>query len=122
MPEFDQETLKKYPMLSCFNEMMEAVLFSEGGETTAGSRISNKRELNEYFRDEYCWRNQTLEEFLADPYESYAKSKYDNCVKALQKGKVIIAKNVSYNDEAIIDLLDRLATPGSGFEIIEREC
>lgn len=25
-------------------------------------------------------------------------------------------------DEAIIDLLDRLAAPGSGFEIIEREC
>lgn len=52
-----------------------------------GTIIKSKLELDEWFKDEYCYTDYTIEEFLED--EPYWKDKYEAMAKAISEGKVV---------------------------------
>ena len=119
IPEIDTETLAKYPMLSCFNKLIETVLSANGSynDTTAGEKISDKDALDAYFKNYYGWDNQTLEEIFE--IEEYAKEQYDKCVAALERGCNILIKRVDYCDETTNNMLRMLGEYNTGVEIID---
>lgn len=119
IPEIDAETLKKYPMLSCFNKLIETVLSANGScnDTTAGEKIIDKDALDAYFKNYYGWDNQTLEEIFE--IEEYAKEQYDKCVAALERGCKILIKRVDYCDETTNNMLRMLGEYNTGVEIID---
>lgn len=118
IPEFDEETLKKYPILSYFSDFMEAALFSEGNynETYAGEKISSKEELDEYFEDEYDWNNVGLEKLLET--DAYCRDQYSKCIDALAQGLNVLFKTVDYCDDTTYNVIKALSANTDDFEII----
>jgi len=122
IPEIDDDTLAKYPMLTCFNKLVETVMFakSDYNDTTAGKKIATKEELDAHFKDYYGWRKeQTLEEIFED--EEYAKDQYDRCATALDRGCNILIKHVDYSDDTIANMLKMLGQGDTGIEIIDSD-
>ena len=117
LPEIDAETLKKYPMLSCFNMLVETALFVESdyNDTTAGEKITSKDELDSYFLEHCCW-NSTLEETFEE--DGYAKERYDKCLAAIERGCNILIKSVDYSDDTISNMLRTIGDSNCGIEII----
>lgn len=118
LPEIDAETLKKYPMLSCLNTLIETVLFAKGdyNDTTAGKKITTKEELDAYFLEYACW-NSTLEEVFEE--DRYVKEQYDKCLAAIERGCNILIKSVDYSDDTISSMLRTISRSDCGIEIID---
>lgn len=56
LPEIDDETLKKYPFLKNYGNLIEKVLFTEGdNETTEGTVSRTKEEYDKNFIEDYGW-------------------------------------------------------------------
>ena len=56
LPEIDEETLKKYPFLRNYGNLIEKALFTEGdNETTEGVVSRTKEEYDKNFIDYYGW-------------------------------------------------------------------
>lgn len=122
IPEIDAETLAKYPILSCFNKLIETVMCADSScnDTTAGEKIEDRDALDAYFKSYYGWRkDQTLEEIFED--EEYAKEQYDKCVAALDRGCKILVKQVDYSDETVSNMLRMLDEYDTGVKIIAGE-
>lgn len=121
VPEFDEETLTKYPFLKTYGQLIEKVLFTEGdNDTTSGEVARNKEEYDKWFRDCYSWRSSdTLEDLLND--DRWLKQRYDKAVEYLEKGFNILSKSVDYNDEYCMAMLHELAKDKDNFVILEDE-
>ena len=118
LPEIDAETLKKYPIFSCINTLIEAVLFAKGdyNDTTAGKKIASKKELDAHFLEYYCW-DSTLKKIFEE--EEYLKKQYDKCLAAIERGCNILIKSVDYSDDTISSMLRTLSQSDCGIEIID---
>ena len=118
LPEFDDETLAKYPFLKNYGKMIEKVLFAAGdNDTTAGEVARTKEEYDKWFLDNYSWKNTTIEELLED--DRWLKARYNKAIEYLEKGFNILSKNVDYNDEYCANMLDELAKDEENFVILE---
>ena len=79
LPEFDEETLAKYPFLGNYGKLIEKVLFTEGdNDTTAGTVSRTKEEYDKNFVSEYGWKDDTLESLLSE--EEYLSKRYNKCI------------------------------------------
>jgi hypothetical protein len=120
LPEFDDETLAKYPFLKNYGKMIEKVLFAAGdNDTTEGEVARTKEEYDKWFLDRYSWKNFTIEELLED--DRWLKARYNKAVEYLEKGFNILSKDVDYNDEYCANMLDELAKDEDNFVILEDE-
>lgn len=121
VPEFDEETLAKYPFLKTYGQLIEKVLFTEcDNDTTSGEVARTKEEYDKWFRDTYSWRSSdTLEELLND--DEWLKKRYDKAIEYLAKGFNILSKSVDYNDEYCVSMLNELAKDKENFIILEDE-
>lgn len=118
LPEFDEETLAKYPFLKTYGQLIEKVLFTEGhSETTSGEVSHTKQEYDQWFFSTYNWRAATLEELLND--DKWLKARYDKAVEYLDKGFSILSKDVDYSDEYCAQMLQELARDNENFIILE---
>lgn len=107
MPEFDGETLYKYPFLKSYGKLIKNVLMSDGyRETSKGVNYSTKEEIEEYIVDCYGWRNQTLEDVLREDED--AKEEYDLMIEYLNKGYNVLQKSIDYCDEALVNVIEQL--------------
>lgn len=107
MPEFDEETLNKYPFLKKYGCLIEKVLMSEGyNETNKGTIYSTKEEVEEYILDCYGWKKQTLEDVLRE--DEYAKEEYDLMMEYLNKGYNVLQKSIDYCDDALVNVIEQL--------------
>lgn len=120
MPEFDEETLGKYPFLKNYGNMMEKSLLVEGGsETTEGEILRTKEEFDKWFVDRHGWREvNTVEKLIAD---EYYKDMYDGCIKYISDGFNILVKSVDYDDYYCSNLIHELAGNNDDFIILEDE-
>ena len=119
IPEIDADTMSKYPMLSCFNELIEMVLCADSqyNDTTAGRKIEDKESLDDYFKEHYGWCNvQTLEEIFED--DEYAQYQYEQCIAALNRGCKLLIKEVDYCDDTVVGMLKMLGKHNTGVEIL----
>ncbi len=120
LPEFDEETLGKYPFLKNYGQLIEKVLFTEGdNDTTEGEVARTKEEYDKLFVGNYGWRQTTVEEIIAD--DKYLAERYKKAIEYLDKGFNILFKNVDYNDEYCVNMLRELANDTDNFVILEDE-
>lgn len=118
LPEFDEETLAKYPFLKNYGQLIEKVLFSEGNdETSAGEVVRTKEECDEWFLRSYGWNQTTIEELIKE--DRRLARRYNEVIEYLAKGFNILMKDVDYNDEYCARMLNELATDEDNFVILE---
>lgn len=119
LPEFDEETIRKYPFLKNYGNLIEKVLFTSGDEyddTTAGEVFRTKEEWDKFIIYRYGWRNATLEEILED---EYGIEEYNKEIEYLENGFNLLYKSVDYNDNYCTNMLHELANDEENFVIIE---
>lgn len=92
-PNFDEETIRRYPILKGFTTVLESVLLAANdyGDTTEGEQIKTVEELDKYFVGCYGYGEiNTLPRILDDDH--YLKEHYDKCSKLLNDGYNIVFK------------------------------
>lgn len=121
LPEFDEETLSKYPFLKNYGNLIEKVLFTEGDcDTTAGTVYKTKEEWDALIIKEYGWKDRnTIEKILED--DDYSAEIYNKAIQYLENGYNILAKCVDYNDSYCSNMIYALAEDRENFVILE-EC
>lgn len=121
LPEFDKETVRKYPFLKNYSNLIERVLFTDGdNETSAGEVFATKEEWDEHFIEYYGWREaNTVEKILED--DDYLKERYDLAVSYLENGFNILEKRVDYGDSYCENMIRELANDKENFVILEDE-
>lgn len=104
----DEETKKKYKFLERYEEMVKRALCDDDR-----SLVKTIEELNEYYLEEYGYR-QTIEELLHQ--EDYLQKDYYKAVEYLKKGYSISYKTFDWHeDEGLMNLITDMA---DGDEII----
>lgn len=118
LPEFDEETIRKYPFLKNYGNLIEKVLFTEGnGETTAGEMFATKEEWDKYFISYYGWRDaNTVEKILED--DDHLEDEYSAVVEALGNGFKILKKDVDYDDSYCEHMIRELANDKDNFVVL----
>lgn len=118
IPEIDQETINKYPFLSNYSKLIEKVLFTEGdNDTSAGEKITTKEEYDDYFINNYCWGDDTIDVIIED--DKYLCKQYNKVIKYLEEGFAILIKDVDYNDTYCSNMIRELAKDKENFIILE---
>ncbi|RHP22501.1 MULTISPECIES: hypothetical protein [Clostridia] len=121
LPEIDDETLKKYPFLKNYGNLIEKVLFTEGdNETTEGTVSRTKEEYDKNFIEDYGWGEyNTVEKIIED--EEYLADEYNKAVEYIGKGFNILNKSVGYSDTYCSNMIRELAKDEENFVILEVE-
>lgn len=122
LPEIDEDTLKKYPILKNYSKLLEKALFAESeyGETTAGEVYRTKEDWDEHFVDYWGWKDlNTPEKIIEDDPD--LKDYYDNVIEYLEKGFNILYKQVDYCDDYCFNMIKELAEDKDNFVILEDE-
>ena len=119
LPEFDQETISKYPVLKYFGSFMEQALFaSDDYETDAGDVYSTKEELDDYFLDYYCYGDlDTIEKIIA--HDEELRVHYWSLIDWLDKGFKLLRKRVGYDNQHCVNLFEAFAEDKENFVILE---
>ena len=122
LPEFDNDTITKYPFLKNYGRLIEKALFAEGNnDTTSGRVFKSKEEWNEYIVENWGWKSATtVEDILAE--ESGLVDMYNKAVELFEKGFYILDKSVDYDDEYCSSMLKALAEDEDNFIIIDEGC
>lgn len=121
-PNYDEEILKKYPAIACFNKLVDMVLTASGSgynETDTGDKVTTQAELDDYFIKTYGWRDITLEKLLED--DEWLKETYDKSLVAINRGCIVLFKRIDYSDNTLTDLIQELGKGNIGIEIIKDE-
>ncbi len=120
LPEFDEETLAKYPFLKNYGNLIEKVLFTVGdNDTTAGDVYETKEEWDKHIVECYGWKDSTIEQIIED--NDYSADDYNKAIEYLEKGFKILDKSVDYNDSYCEHVIRELARDKENFVILE-EC
>lgn len=114
LPEIDEETLKKYPFLKNYKEIIDKILSVSWNETTSGIILKSKEEYNEYFKEYYGWsRDNTIEEIFEDDEDLV--DIYNNTIKYIEKGFTILCKDIDDNDECLSQIISELVKNNENF-------
>lgn len=119
LPQFDLETLQKYPFLKTYNNLIEKILLTSGeNETSKGTLIKNKKEWDDYFINYYGWKeNNTIEKILEDDID--LTDEYNKVINCLEKNFYILVKSVDYSDSYFENMLHELNNDNENFIILQ---
>ena len=122
LPEFDNDTITKYPFLKNYDRLIQKALFAEGNNNTTSGRVfKSKEEWDEYIVENWGWKDhETVENVLAE--ETGLVDVYNKTVELLSKGFYVLDKSVDYNDEYCSSMLKALAEDEENFIIIDEGC
>lgn len=113
LPEMDKDTIKKYPFLKNYNDMMKSILLFETEWTSKGYICERKDEVDDYLLDEYyCDSIEELKEEIGDEF-------YTEIIKYVNDGYKILFKSVGYQDDCFIDIIKELNEGNDNFVILE---
>lgn len=115
-PDFDGETLDKYPFLSWYKELVENIIDGEDDEHES-NKCSTEEELKAYLFETYSWgHNMTFDDLYGE--EDYVRDIFHKCMKFIQDGYTVIFKDIEYGDFREI-LFRKLVS--DNFVIVERD-
>ena len=124
LPEFDEDTIAKYPFLKNYGNIIEKVLFTGGDgydcDTRPGEVFRTKEEWDKFIVRQYGWRDATLEKIFED--EDYSLELYNKEIEHLEKGFNLLYKTVDYNDSYCYNVIRELANDKENFVILEDCC
>lgn len=116
LPEFDEETLSKYPFLKNYGNLIEKALFTPGdNDTTVGEVFKTKEEWDEHLLKFYYY--DTIEELFEA--EEYSEEDYNRAITYLENGFYILDKSVDYCDSYCSHMIYALAEDKDNFVILE---
>ena len=118
IPEFDSETISKYPCVKILEPLIKALVECESDyDTDAGEWVTNIDELNNYLLSEYSWSKcNTIEDLIKD--EEISEEYYTTCIKELDSGHSLIFKDIGYSDEALVQMYKMLDQADAGIKIL----
>lgn len=113
LSEIDEDTIKKYPFLKNYNDMIKSILLFETEWTSKGYICEAKDEVDDYLLDEYyCDSIEELKEEIGDEF-------YTEIIKYVNDGYNILFKSVEYQDDCFIDIIKGLNKDNDNFVILE---
>lgn len=118
IPEFDSETISKYPCVKILEPLIKALVECESDyDTDAGEWVTNIDELNNYLLSKYGWSKcNTIEKLIED--EEISEEYYTTCIKELDSGYSLIFKDIGYSDEALVRMYKMLDQADAGIKIL----
>ena len=111
MPDIDKDTLKKYPFLKAYMQLVEKVFDS-------GELIKTKEELDQWFMHEYGYPNTTLEALLGD--DEYLQPDYMEMADKIDTGYWLWCADVDYDEETMREIIYSLKD-GNNFILIKSD-
>lgn len=121
MPEVDEDTLKKYPWLKGYSELVERALLAEGdySDTNKGTIVRNQDELDSEFIEKYGWYNdKTVEDVISHDDEGMYEM-YQNMLNHINNGFNILFKNIDNNDSVYQNIIRDMAANNDSVVILE---
>lgn len=110
MPGIDKETIKKYPFLAKYSEMIKKLLTSVSEEYSYDESvyvIESNNELDNYILNEYGDKYlDTLDKLFAE--DDWVKETYYELKKYLDKNYAVVLKKVSYYNDDVREMLRSL--------------
>lgn len=121
VPDFDSDTLKKYPFLKIYPKLIETIMMEESDyETVAAELFITRNEYDKHFIEQYGWReNQNIHDIIDD--DEYLKERYYKAIDYLKQGFTIAEKYIGYSDESLVGIIKTLAEDNDNFVILEDE-
>lgn len=121
LPDFDADTLKKYPFLKIYPKLIEAVMKEESGyETDSAELFATREEYDKYFIERYGWsKTQNIHDIIDD--DECLKEKYYKAIEYLEHGYTIAEKDIGYGDESLVGIINTLAEDNDNFVVLEGE-
>ena len=117
MPDFDVDTLKKYPILKVYPRLIEAVLNEESDyETESAIICSTKEEYDKYFIKHYGWENDNIQD--VSNRDEDLKEEYNTAMEYINHGYTVAMKRIGYCDESLISIIDTLAEDNDNFIVL----
>jgi len=114
---FDEETLKKYPFLGNYSNLIENILFTfESDETWSGTSkgtvYRTKEEFDEMFLEYFGYFECDSLEKIFEREPELKENIYDKCVDALSNGFNILYKSVDYSDKIFESIIENMSQTG----------
>ena len=111
LPMIDDETIKKYPFLAAYAELIEETLIKIENEWDSNIEIKIFHTLEEYEKhilNYHCWNEQnTVEKIIKN--NVWLKKEYDTVKHYFNQSYKILDKSVRNYDDITINLIHRLA-------------
>lgn len=119
MPQFDDETLKKYPFLKSFRIILERMLLvEESGRYDSGKEIFTLKGFEGYYLERYGYEGLNTMDKIFEDHE-YVQKEYVKYRALLENGYRLILKEVDYSDESCLALLADLIESENDFIIVD---
>lgn len=120
-PEVDEDTLKKYPWLKGYSELVERALLAEGdySDTNKGTIVRNQDELDSEFIEKYGWcDDKTVEDVILHDDEGMYEM-YQNMLNHINNGFNILFKDIDNNDSVYQNIIRDMAANNDSVVILE---
>lgn len=119
--EVDEDTLKKYPWLKGYSELVERALLAEGdySDTNKGTIVRNQDELDSEFIEKYGWcDDKTVEDVISHDDEGMYEM-YQNMLNHINNGFNILFKDIDNNDSVYQNIIRDMAANNDSVVILE---
>jgi len=115
---FDDETMKKYPVLKHVGNVVQLLLdmTSVWSETQAADIIEDEKDLEYYIVDNFGCVDWSIDVTICN--DEYAKKLYEKCKEYLGKGYKIAIKDIAYGDEMLSDTIEKFAKDNEDFILL----
>ena len=120
-PEVDEDTLKKFPWLKGYSELVERALLAEGdySDTNKGTIVRNQDELDSEFIKKYGWcDDKTVEDVISHDDEGMYEM-YQNMLNHINNGFNILFKDIDNNDSVYQNIIRDMAANNDSVVILE---
>ena len=114
LPEIDEDTIKKYPFLKKYSDMIEKLLLTETECSSKGEVFKTKDEVDKFLLWNYGY--DTIEELKEDIV--YGEDFYNDIIKYINNGFNILFKEVDHNDEFFEHMVKQVSENNDDFAII----
>lgn len=97
-PEFDDDTLKKYPFLKAYQKFIKDLIMNgdDSYDTTESNIFENLEDLRRFLFDSYGYGNETFDELCDE--DAWVNGIYEKCVEKIDAGYKILTKDIGYDD------------------------
>ena len=104
-----------------FNQFLNAFCMCQGNDTGKGRLIDSVQSLDKKYEEDFYGDIKTLSQY----FERWPKDKkeYDEYLSLLKQGYVIMMKNIGYDDDALIDMVEKISkeTPNNSIMILNHD-
>lgn len=120
MPNYDADTLKKYPILKMYPKLIEVVLDEESNyETDSAIIFSTKEEYDEYFMECFGYKGNNIQEICEEDED--LEEEYNTVIEYINHGYTIAVKEIGYGDETLVSIVETLEEDNDNFVVLVKE-